>query len=113
MRARTDEAGLPDAHLDLAEPAVAALVLRVIADQVIGAVVLDDAVEGGAEVVRIQRREAAGLVGEHLQAVLRAPQLGVQRLRPEAQRRILGQRLNLDGLIGHRRQPARIDRSRC
>ena len=63
------------------EPA-RARVRRVVRQHVVRAVVLDDALEGGREVVAVDDGKTAGLLGQRAQAVLRQPQLVLQRALP-------------------------------
>ena len=67
--ARPDLHAFPaDLHLDPAESSVALIVLRVVAEDVIGAVVGDDPLPGLAEIVAVYRRVAAGVLREAAQA---------------------------------------------
>ena len=101
----------PDLHLDPAESSVALLVLRVVAEDVIRAVVGDDALPGPAEVVAVDRRVPASVLGEAAEAHLRETQFVLERLRAEIALRIVREPAAcLDRLIGQRGEAARIDR---
>ena len=82
---------------------------RVVADQVVRAQVVDDALEAAGEIVRVDDGEAVGRFGERAQRVDPAAQHGlIDRRRDDRRRR------PRDVLPHHRRvedrQPARIDR---
>ena len=107
-------------HLDLAEAAVAPVVGRVVAHHVVGAVVVDDPLEGGAEVVLVDDREAAGLLAHDAQAVLRQADFVEDRPHAEAERGVVGERLDRapcprtprPGRAGRRRRSRRWHASR-
>ena len=102
--------GRVDLDFDLVKLAVALVARRVVGQHVVGAVVADDALERGGELVGVHRREAAGFIGERPQAVLRQPQLVVERADADARGRIVGKAGDADGVVAHRGQTARIDR---
>ena len=81
---------------------------RVVAEDVVAAVVADDALEALGEIVRVDRGKAAGLVGQDAEAVLRRLQLALQRHHPEVERRVVGDRRDLRGIV-EGAQAARID----
>ena len=99
------------AHLDLVELAVALVGRRrIVREHVVRAVVLDDAIEGGGEIVPVDRREPAGLLRQRAQAVLRQAQLVAHGdLRPMPSVGSSGYAADLDVLVAEVRQAARID----
>ena len=108
MRARTVRPGPRDADVDLVDPP-RPRVGRVVREHVVRAVVLDDALEGGREVVLVDDGEAAGLFRQRAQAVLRQAQLVLQRALADAERRVVGERADLDRLVAEVGEAARID----
>ena len=102
------DAGPVDAHLDLAEAAVLLRVARVVAEQIVHAVVGDQALECAAEVIRADRGDAAGLLRQCSQAVLSRLDLVHERRRGEAEQRILWQGGDLDQVLPRGCETARI-----
>ena len=60
-----------DAHFDLVEPAVALMIRRIVAEQVVAAVGVGDALKRRFDVVGVDRRETSGLLGKLAERVLR------------------------------------------
>ena len=107
--ARTDGEPRPrHAYVDLVQPA-RPRIGRIVREHVVRAVVLDDALVGGREIVLVDHRETAGLVRQDAQAVLREPQLVLQRTGADPERRVVGVRLDLDRLVAEIGEAARVD----
>ena len=95
MRARTVRPGRVTSDFDLVRPP-GPRVRRVVGQHVIRAVVLDDALERGREIVLVDDGETAGLLGQRAETVLGQAQLVLQRPLADAERCVVGERAELD-----------------
>ena len=104
-RARTIEPRTLDAHLQPPEPPVAPLIRRGEAEDVVGAVLADDARKGLVEVVRIDEREAAGGLGQRAQLLRSrsspAPPAGCRSCLRIAQTTVGARPAGIDGIDRH------------
>src|SRR6185436_19606557 len=91
------------------EAAVAPSVVRIVPEQVVAAVVLDDMGEGLAEIVPVDDCESACVFGDRPQAVLRSPELVAQRRVAQTERRVVGNRGDVDPFVAQAAEAPRID----
>ena len=103
------EAGPSHADIDLVK--LSGLVgRRIVRQHVVGAVVPHDPVERVGELIAVDDREAAGLVRYRPQAVLRQPDLVLQRAAADAERTCRPETIReLDALVAEIGQAARVD----
>ena len=98
-----------DLHLDAADAAVAALVGRVVPEQVVRAAVADDAVVDLREVVAVDRIRAAGFLGERHQAHLRQALFIADVPGIQSERHVLRRRFHVHLVVADADQAAWVD----